>query len=111
MAEKLIPKRDKYQKSRGQPQFLEIYCAQCQVLVLVYQKDGPGQLKRLYLDRIFAPKELAELQNSVGSIDEMRKLSCPNGHVLAFPMVYKPENRLAYSLVSGSFGKKKSRNK
>lgn len=26
--------------------------------VAVYQKDGPGELRRMYMDRIFSPKNI-----------------------------------------------------
>lgn len=46
-------KRDKYRKVRGgTSKIFLIKCAACGNLLLVYQKDGPGILKRLYWDRI-----------------------------------------------------------
>lgn len=58
MSEKkiFILKNDKYRKARGgYARFLNIYCASCKYNLALYQKDGPGPLKRMYLDRILAP--------------------------------------------------------
>ena len=41
-------KSDKYRKARGgTAHFLNIYCVRCNAFVLLYQKDGPGQVLRL----------------------------------------------------------------
>ena len=49
-------KSDKYRKKRGgHSRFLHIFCESCEKPILLYQKDGPGQLKRMYLDRIHFP--------------------------------------------------------
>lgn len=100
-------KKDAYQKKRGTSHLLDVICTQCQSCVVLYQKDGPGQLKRLYLDRIFEPLEWANLQNTATQKKDTPTLKCPNGHIVGQPMVYLPENRLAYSLVPGAFGKRK----
>ncbi len=56
-------KKDKYRKTRGNySRLLNIYCRKCSNLIAVYQKDGSGNLRRLYLDRIFAPRNLTDLQ-------------------------------------------------
>ena len=56
-------KSDKYRKTRGgYSRFLNVLCEHCGAKILVYQKDGPGPLKRLYLDRIFAPVNFANFQ-------------------------------------------------
>lgn len=104
---KRVPRRDKYQRKRGKPQFFRIYRAICSEYVLLYQKDGPGPLKRMYLDRIFEPEDLAALQ-AVTSVGNVPRLTCPKGHVMALPMIYQPEHRLAYLLIRGSFSKKKA---
>jgi len=103
-------KNDRYVKSRGgNSHFLDIYCSDCNHYLLLYQKDGKGSLLRLYLDRIFEPPILARLQFVCESKKSMPSLKCSNCQKLvAIPMVYKPENRLALSLVQGSFIKKKS---
>lgn len=49
-------KKDQYRKNRGDySRFLNIYCSSCKTHLLLYQKDGPGPLKRMYVDRILAP--------------------------------------------------------
>ena len=59
-------KSDKYRKARGNySRFLNVLCEHCGAKILVYQKDGPGPLKRLYLDRIFAPEDLINFQKIV----------------------------------------------
>lgn len=49
-------KKDKYRKNRGDySRFLHIFCDSCEKPLFLYQKDGPGDLKRVYIDRILAP--------------------------------------------------------
>jgi hypothetical protein len=63
MKNKLELKRDKYKSTRGgYSRLLNLHCRKCNSLVAVYQKDGPGNLRRLYLDRILAPDKLVGLQ-------------------------------------------------
>ena len=51
-----VLKSDKFKKARGGPSMLlEIFCSACKAKVCLYQKDGPGLLKRMYLDRISDP--------------------------------------------------------
>ncbi|KKS56835.1 MAG: hypothetical protein UV23_C0035G0007, partial [Candidatus Nomurabacteria bacterium GW2011_GWF1_42_40] len=46
-------KRDKFRKARGgYARILEIRCEKCGHFLALYQKDGPGPLKRMYVDRI-----------------------------------------------------------
>jgi ribosomal protein S27E len=101
------PKDDGYRAVRGgATRFLELACGDCGTLVMIYQKDGPGPLWRCYLDRIFAPPELAGLQHQVQHRREMADLTCPGcGKVLGVPDVYEPENRLAYRLRRGQVKK------
>lgn len=97
---KLKLKRDGYMSARGGTSaFLNIYCARCRRWLLLYQKDGPGTLFRLYLDRIHAPEDLKKTKG----------LTC--GHCntsIGVPMVYKPENRQAFRLIPGAIVRKKS---
>ncbi len=101
------PKDDGYREARGgATRFLELACGDCGTVVMVYQKDGPGPLWRCYLDRIFAPPELATLQHRVSHKREMSNLTCPQcGKLLGVPDVYEPENRLAYRLRRGQVKK------
>ena len=49
--------RDKYRNARGgYARFINVYCEKCETLLALYQKDGPGPLRRMYVDRIHAPK-------------------------------------------------------
>ena len=104
MADKL--KSDKYRKARGgYSRFLNVLCEHCGAKILVYQKDGPGPLKRLYLDRIFAPENLANFQKL--PINKIPNLTCSKcKSVLAIPYIYKKEQRKAYRLFVGAVTKK-----
>ena len=52
-------KKDKYKTARGtHSRLLNLFCRVCGEKILVYQKDGPGNLRRLYFDRILFPKNL-----------------------------------------------------
>ena len=99
-------KSDKYRKSRGgYSRFLNVLCEHCGVKILVYTKDGPGPLKRLYLDRIFTPENLANFQKlSVNKIPNLTCSKCKS--VLAVPYIYKKEQRKAYRLFVGAVTKK-----
>lgn len=90
-------KYDQYRKSRGgYSRFLNIYCNSCGCHVFLYQKDGPGPLKRAYLDRILAPKEL-----------DTSVLVCSNcGSELGKAYIYDKENRNAFLLNPSTFVKK-----
>lgn len=93
-------KRDRYMSARGgTAAFYNIYCAHCRRWLLLYQKDGPGNLFRLYLDRIHAPENLAESKG----------LTCSHCKAsVGVPMIYKLENRPAFRLIPGAIIKKKS---
>lgn len=99
-------KSDKYRKSRGgYSRFLNVLCEHCGAKILVYQKDGPGPLKRLYLDRIFTPENLVNFQKlSINKIPNLICLKCKS--VLAVPYIYKKEQRKAYRLFVGAVIKK-----
>lgn len=69
---------------------LALACESCGQHLCNYQKDGPGPLKRLYLDRM-EPAPAA------------KQLKCPScGEVLGTHIIYKKENRPAYRLYVGS---------
>lgn len=107
---KFKPKKDSFSRARGgRSELLDIFCANCNSYVASYQKDGSGQLLRMYLDRIVGPVDLAGLELKLRSTKEMQRLQCPSCRsVIGFPMLYEPENRLAFRLSKGSFAKKKS---
>lgn len=99
-------KSDKYKKARGgQTKMLKLYCAQCGEFLFEYQKDGPGSLKRTYLDRISNSPQFQNLQHM--SLKEIPQLICPKCFErLGVPMIYKKENRLAFRLLEGKLKKK-----
>lgn len=90
-------KNDKYKKVRGgYSRLLDISCEHCQKHLFYYQKDGPGLLKRMYLDRIINP-----------DIDIKNNLVCPNcKKLLAVATIYEKENRQALRLFVGAVTKK-----
>ncbi len=104
MVDKL--KSDKYRKIRGgHSRFLDVLCEHCDTKILIYQKDGSGPLKRLYLDRIFAPENLANFKKlSINKMPNLICLKCKT--VLAVPYIYKKEQRKAYRLFVGAVTKK-----
>ncbi|MBU1180408.1 hypothetical protein KJ885_05700 [Patescibacteria group bacterium] len=91
-------KKDKYKVARsGHSRLLNVCCRKCENIVAVYQKDGPGNLRRMYMDRIFAPNELANLQFL--SIKDAPVLKCKQcGELLGTPYIYPKEKRKAFRL-------------
>lgn len=103
-------KIDTYRKTRGgYSRFLNIYCSNCKNHILLYQKDGQGLLKRLYLDRIFAPHNLASfyLVRDIKKIPNLVCFNC-NSHI-GIPYKYSREKRLAFLINPISFIKKVGR--
>jgi hypothetical protein len=98
---RLMLKNDKYRKSRGgYSRLLDISCENCGKHVCFYQKDGPGILKRMYVDRIVGIK----------SINPKANLVCPScKEILGVPVIYKKEKRPAYRLFTGAILKKISK--
>lgn len=102
-------KKDRYSRSRGgYSRFLNLYCSNCKNFILLYQKDGPGILKRLYLDRIFFPADLSNLEKKDLKINLICK-RCKT--IIGFPIIYEKENRRAFLLKQGSFIKKITKQK
>lgn len=102
-------KKDKYLRARGgKMKILNIHCTHCGTWVLKYQKDGPGQLLRCYLNRILAPQELEQLQRQP-TIKEPRNMSnlicsqCKS--IIGTPMRHM-DGRLAFHLRKGAYSKK-----
>ncbi len=89
-------RRDSYTASRGRPSLLEITCERCRAFVALYQKDGPGPLKRMYLNRILAP-----------AMKKTKELACPGcGEILGVSIIYAKENRSAFRLFVAAVAKK-----
>lgn len=105
-------KKDKYRTRRGgTAKLVDIICTNCKSKVLLYQKDGPGWLKRCYLNRIFEPLRYSKLQRdrSINYPEKMPKLICLNcKRVIGLPMKHK-DGRLAFKLISGSFKRRINR--
>jgi len=103
-------KKDRFSRARGgNSEFLNIYCSSCNAYIALYQKDGSGSLMRMYLDRIFEPVGLSDLQEKACDKKSTPNLTCPScKSLIATPMIYTPEKRLALRMIKGKFYKKKS---
>ena len=99
-------KNDSYKRSRGgYSRLLDIQCAKCGNHLFLYQKDGPGILKRMYLDRIYKSDKYSDLDKNI--LSEIPNLICDEcKSVLGVPYVYEKEKRMAYRLFVGSVSKK-----
>ena len=99
-------KKDKYKNARGgYSRLLNIHCRKCENLVLIYQKDGPGNLRRLYLDRIFFPDKLVNLEKL--NIKDIPVLKCQKcGEILGTPYIYPKEKRKSFRLYQDAVIKK-----
>ena len=88
-------KKDKYRKARGgYSRLLEISCSSCNEKLFNYQKDGPGIIKRFYVDRI--DKDIID-----------SSLKCPNcNQLIGSLMIYEKEKRPAYAIKLGTIKKK-----
>ncbi|MFZ6015969.1 MAG: hypothetical protein ACOYUZ_06505 [Patescibacteria group bacterium] len=74
---------------------LNLHCRKCNTIFATYQKDGPGNLHRLYMDRIMSPEKLAGLENK--PIKNIQPIKCPNcNFIVGMPYIYKKENRKAF---------------
>jgi hypothetical protein len=89
-----IFKNDKYKRVRGgYSRLLEISCEKCDTVICKYQKDGTGNLRRMYMDRIMDPTISIKNKN----------LLCD---ILGVKIVYEKENRLAFRLFVDAIKKK-----
>ena len=76
-------------------------CATCGTHLFLYQKDGPGIVKRLYVDRIYQSNVYEGLQHR--ALQHLPQLLCPHcGEHLGVPIVYQKEQRLAFRLFAGA---------
>ena len=92
----VIFKADKFKKARGgYSRLLDISCAKCRKHLCYYQKDGPGILKRLYIDRMH------------GNINNKKELVCSKcKRLLGIRYIYEKEKRPAFRLFVGAISKK-----
>jgi hypothetical protein len=98
-------KKDKYFRERGgKAKIINVSCTSCGKLIFVYQKDGPGWLKRCYLNRIIEPQEYAKMQKDkrIKEPYDFGNLVCTCGNVLGSPIKHK-DGRLAFHLIRGKF--------
>ncbi len=90
-------KNDKYRNARGgYTRLLEIRCQKCNSKICLYQKDGPGNLRRMYIDRIINPLVFLSRKD----------LTCPQGHLVGIKIIYEKEKRPAFRLFVDSITKK-----
>jgi len=89
-------KRDKYKSARGgYSRLLNLHCRKCDYIFAIYQKDGSGNLRRMYMDRILGPEDFVGLENK--NIENIEPIRCQNCNFLvAMPFIYKKENRKAF---------------
>jgi len=99
-------KKDKYKSARGSySRILSLSCRKCGEKILIYQKDGPGNLRRVYFDRIFSPEKLTNLQSK--PLKEIPILRCPKcKEHLGTSYIYEKETRKAFRVYQDSFTKK-----
>jgi len=99
-------KKDKFKSARGgHSRLLDICCRKCENVVAIYQKDGPGNLLRLYLDRISSPENLVGLQYL--NLQDIPTLKCDQcGEHMGTPYIYLKEKRKAFRLYQDSLIKK-----
>lgn len=106
MSNKIILKKDKYRKKRGDySRWLVVLCENCKSPIVSYQKDGPGILKRLYFDRIVAPADFTGLDKKpIKSAPPLICRKCKK--VLGVPFIWAKEKRPVYRLFVGAVDKK-----
>ena len=91
-------KKDKYYRKRGsKSKIYEINCARCKEHFCFYQKDGPGPLYRMYIDRIIGGV-ISDPCYIVFNCPKCRKL-------IGVYYIYKKEKRPALKLFSGAITK------
>jgi hypothetical protein len=95
-------KRDKYKSARGgDSKILNLHCRKCDIIFAVYQKDGPGNLRRMYMDRIMEPQSLVGLRSE--DIKDIKPIKCGEcGAILAMPYIYKKESRNAFRVIQAA---------
>jgi len=82
---------DEYKNSRGgYSRLYKIICRKCNDPICLYQKDGPGNLRSMYLDRMFDQT----------TNHKKKELTCQNNHILGIKITHNEHNesREAYRL-------------
>lgn len=97
-------KKDKYFRERGgSAKIIKVQCTKCENILFFYQKDGPGWLKRCYLNRIISPENYHNLQFNKNLTEKnLGNLICSCGSVMGSPIKHK-DGRLAFHLIRGKF--------
>lgn len=106
MNKTVVLKNDEYRKSRGgYSRLIKLNCRKCNWLIAIYQKDGPGNIRRLYLDRIYWPKNRVNLQ--MKKLTEIPNLTCQScKELIGIPFIYKKENRKAFRIFQDALTKR-----
>lgn len=106
MNKPLFFKKDKYQAARGgYSRLISVHCQKCDAVIAKYQKDGPGNLRRLYMDRILAPNKLVGLEKK--NLDDIPQLKCLKcSFIVAIPYIYSKENRKAFRVFQDALVKR-----
>ena len=97
--------KDKHLRKRGgTAKLINVSCMKCGKLLFVYQKDGPGWLKRGYLNRILSPEKYSSLHKNrnITKPSDLSNLICGCGKVIGSPIQHK-DGRLAFHLIRGNF--------
>jgi hypothetical protein len=98
-------KKDKYLRERGgTAKIINVSCSKCGKLIFVYQKDGPGWLKRCYINRIISPNSYQTLAKNkdLKETSQLKPLVCECGFIMGTPIKHK-DGRLAFHLIRGNF--------
>jgi len=106
MSDNIKLKRDKYKSARGgYSRLLGLHCRKCDSVIATYQKDGPGNLHRLYMDRIASPEKLVDLQKK--DVKEVKPLRCDKCEsIVGMPYIYQKEKRKAFRVIQDAIVKK-----
>lgn len=81
----------------GYGRLFAVSCATCGTHLFYYQKDGPGIVKRLYLDTIYQSHAYEGLQHrALQDLPHLLCLQCREH--LGIPMISQKEQRLAFRL-------------
>lgn len=98
---------DAYTQRRGTPKIISIFCENCDLHIMDYQKDGPGRLLRCYSDRcIDCPISAANRYFNARTVLSAPRLQCQHcTSTIGKPMIYRGygENRPAFHLNPGAF--------
>ncbi len=97
--------KDQYYESRGgYLRALEITCRSCGGFISYYQKDGPGNLRRMYLDRMSQPSLPNYWRTECEKLTPVRCPHCQK--LLGTCYIYEKEDREAIILYQDAVKKK-----